>query len=119
MCGIAGSLHLREGNADHARLTRMITAIRYRGPDDVGVYCQGPVGLAHARLSIIDLSGCYQPLSIHNETLWISFNGEIFNYVELRDELIKKGHRFTTSSDTEVLLRLYQEEGERCVERLN
>jgi asparagine synthase (glutamine-hydrolysing) len=119
MCGIAGSLQLREGRADPARLNAMIAAIRYRGPDDVGMYCQGPVGLAHARLSIIDLAGGHQPLSIADETLWISFNGEIFNYVELREELVKKGHRFATNSDTEVLLRLYREEGERCVERLN
>ena len=119
MCGIAGTVKYRESRADPARLHEMIAAIRYRGPDDVGVYCNGPVGLAHARLSIIDLAGGHQPLSIANETLWISFNGEIFNYVELREELIAKGHRFTTSSDTEVLLRLYQEEGERCVERLN
>jgi asparagine synthase (glutamine-hydrolysing) len=119
MCGIAGSLHLDGGHAEHRRLHDMISAIRYRGPNDVGVYCNGPVGLAHARLSIIDLAGGHQPLSIENKTLWISFNGEIFNYVELREELIKKGHRFTTSSDTEVLLRLYHEEGERCVERLN
>jgi asparagine synthase (glutamine-hydrolysing) len=97
----------------------MIGRIRYRGPDDVGLYCHGPIGLAHTRLSIIDLAGGHQPLSIENETLWISFNGEIFNYVELREELIKKGHRFTTNSDTEVLLRLYHEEGERCVDRLN
>jgi asparagine synthase (glutamine-hydrolysing) len=119
MCGIAGMLHLREGSADRARLTNMISTIRHRGPDDVGVYSKGPIGLAHARLSIIDLAGGHQPLSIENETLWITFNGEIFNYVELREELIKKGHQFTTSSDTEVLLRLYLEEGERCVERLN
>jgi len=119
MCGIAGTVHYGDQSADPARLHEMIAAIRYRGPDDVGVYCKGPVGLAHARLSIIDLAGGHQPLSIANETLWISFNGEIFNYVELREELITKGHRFATSSDTEVLLRLYQEEGERCVERLN
>jgi asparagine synthase (glutamine-hydrolysing) len=119
MCGIAGSLQLREGSADPSRLKQMIAAIRYRGPDDVGLYSKGPIGLAHARLSVIDLTGGHQPLSIANETLWISFNGEIFNYVELRDELLKKGHRFTTTSDTEVLLRLYQEDGERCVERLN
>lgn len=97
----------------------MIGTIRYRGPDDVGIYSNGPVGLAHARLSIIDLAGGHQPMSIAKDTLWITFNGEIFNYVELREDLIKKGHRFTSNSDTEVLLHLYQEEGEGCVERLN
>ena len=119
MCGIAGSLHLHDGLSDREQLRRMIGAIRYRGPDDVGVYSHGPIGLAHARLSIIDLAGGHQPMSLAQGSLWITFNGEIFNYIELRDELIAKGHRFTSSSDTEVLLHLYQEEGERCVERLN
>ena len=119
MCGIAGSIHLRGGSADGELLSRMIGAIRYRGPDDVGIYRHGPVGLAHARLSIIDLAGGHQPMAAANDSLWITFNGEIFNYVELREELIKKGHRFTSHSDTEVLLHLYREEGERCVERLN
>lgn len=119
MCGIAGSLHLYGGSAGQEQLRRMIETIRYRGPDDIGIYSQGPIGLAHARLSIIDLAGGHQPMSIMQDSLWITFNGEIFNYIELRDELIAKGHRFTSSSDTEVLLHLYQEEGERCVERLN
>lgn len=119
MCGIAGSLRLHGGTVDREQLRRMIGAIRYRGPDDIGIYSQAPVGLAHARLSIIDPAGGHQPMSIAQDCLWITFNGEIFNYVELRDELIAKGHRFTSSSDTEVLLHLYQEEGERCVERLN
>ena len=119
MCGIAGSLHLGGASASQELLGQMIGTIRYRGPDDVGIYSSGPVGLAHARLSIIDLAGGHQPMSIAKDTLWVTFNGEIFNYVELREDLIKKGHRFTSNSDTEVLLHLYQEEGERCVERLN
>lgn len=119
MCGIAGTLQLQGGLADSQRLRKMIAAIRYRGPDDSGVYSHGPVGLAHARLSIIDLAGGHQPMAIANGSIWIAFNGEIFNYIELREELIKKGHRFSTNSDTEVLLRLYQEEGEGCVDRLN
>lgn len=119
MCGIAGSLHLQGGMADSLMLQKMIAAIRHRGPDDTGIYTDGPVGLAHARLSIIDLAGGHQPMAIANASLWITFNGEIFNYIELREELIKKGHRFTSDSDTEVLLRLYEEEGERCVDRLN
>lgn len=119
MCGIAGNLHLRGASARQELLGRMIGTIRHRGPDDVGIYSNGPVGLAHARLSIIDLAGGHQPMSIAKDTLWITFNGEIFNYVELREDLIKKGHRFTSNSDTEVLLHLYQEEGEGCVERLN
>ena len=119
MCGIAGSLHLHGALANREFLQQMIGTIRYRGPDDVGIYIDGSVGLAHARLSIIDLAGGHQPMSIAKDSLWITFNGEIFNYVELREELIKKGHQFKSSSDTEVLLHLYQEEGERCVERLN
>lgn len=119
MCGIAGSLHFQGGTADPLMLRKMIAAIRHRGPDDTGIYTDGPVGLAHARLSIIDLSGGHQPMAIAKDSLWITFNGEIFNYIELREELIKKGHRFTSDSDTEVLLRLYEEEGERCVDRLN
>jgi len=119
MCGIAGSVQLRGASADRELLQHMIETIRYRGPDDVGIYSNGPVGLAHARLSIIDLAGGHQPMSIAKDSLWITFNGEIFNYVELREELIKKGHRFASSSDTEVILHLYQEDGERCVERLN
>ncbi len=119
MCGIAGSLQLHHGSADPERLHQMIRTIRYRGPDDVGIYNHGPVGLAHARLSIIDLAGGHQPMSIARESIWVTFNGEIFNYIELRDELIAKGHRFTSNSDTEVLLHLYQEEGEQCVKRLN
>jgi len=97
----------------------MIGAIRHRGPDGVGTYADGPVGLGHARLSIIDISGGSQPMPIEGNSLWITFNGEIFNYLELREELIQKGHRFTSRSDTEVILHLYQEEGEKCVERLN
>ena len=97
----------------------MIAAIAHRGPDAQGFHCDGPAGLAHARLSIIDLAGGAQPMSIADGTLWITFNGEIFNYIELKDELIKKGHKFATHSDTEVILHLYQEEGEDCVSRLN
>jgi asparagine synthase (glutamine-hydrolysing) len=77
------------------------------------------LGSGHARLSIIDLEGGRQPMSSANGRLWITFNGEIFNYVELREELLAKGHRFATRSDTEVILHLYQEEGEDCVQRLN
>lgn len=119
MCGIAGTVQLDGAPSNQKLLRQMIATIRYRGPDGVGIYSHGPVGLAHARLSIIDLAGGHQPMSIEKDSLCITFNGEIFNYIELREELIKKGHRFVTSSDTEVLLHLYQEEGERCVDRLN
>ena len=97
----------------------MVSQLSHRGPDANGFYANNSAGLGHARLSIIDLEGGSQPMSSADGRYWITFNGEIFNYIELRDELVKKGHRFSTRSDTEVLLRLYQEEGERCVERLN
>lgn len=119
MCGIAGILKTDGSTPDRTRLGTMIAAIAHRGPDEQGVHCDGPAGLAHARLSIIDLAGGSQPMSIAEGTLSITFNGEIFNYIELRDELIKKGHTFATRSDTEVILHLYQEEGEACVQRLN
>jgi asparagine synthase (glutamine-hydrolysing) len=97
----------------------MINKIGHRGPDAQGIYCAGPVGLAHARLSILDLQGGAQPMSTTDGRYWITFNGEIFNYIELREELIQKGHTFLTHCDTEVLLHMYQEEAEGCVERLN
>jgi asparagine synthase (glutamine-hydrolysing) len=105
--------------ADRRLLERMIGAIRHRGPDDEGVFTDGCVGLAHARLSIIDVAGGHQPMSNDDGSLWITFNGEIFNYLELREDLQKRGHRFVTRSDTEVLLHAYEEHGERCVEALN
>jgi len=119
MCGIAGILNLSGRTTDPAVPRAMISAINHRGPDDNGIHVDGPVGLAHARLSIIDLSGGSQPMQMADNNLWLTFNGEIFNYLELRDELISKGHQFATRSDTEVILHLYQEEGERCVERMN
>jgi asparagine synthase (glutamine-hydrolysing) len=97
----------------------MIMSIRHRGPDDSGVFRDAEAGLAHARLSIIDIEGGRQPMSSADGRFHITFNGEIFNYVELREDLVKKGHAFLTRSDTEVLLHLYQEYGEHCVQRLN
>ena len=118
MCGIAGIVNSTSA-VDAGLLRQMIGAIRHRGPDDTGLHTDRNVGLAHARLSIIDLAGGAQPMRIADQPIWITFNGEIFNYIELRNELVQKGHRFATRSDTEVILHLYQEEGERCVERLN
>ena len=97
----------------------MLGMIRHRGPDEFGIYLGGPIGLGNARLSIIDLSGGQQPICNEDGTLWIVFNGEIFNYVELRPELEALGHRFTTSSDTEVLLHMYEQYGPKCLDRLN
>ena len=119
MCGIAGVHNLVDRVVDPHMLREMIDALRHRGPDDVGIHIDRQTGLGHARLSIVDISGGSQPMHEGNRSLWITFNGEIFNHIELRDELIQKGHRFATRSDTEVILRLYQEDGEKCVERLN
>src|SRR5919107_2324555 len=118
MCGIAGIKNF-EATAEPELLRRMMARIAHRGPDDVGIHVEGGVGLGHRRLSIIDLAGGHQPMHNEDRSLWITFNGEIYNYLELKHELIRKGHRFTTGSDTEVLLHLYEEEGEECVQRLN
>jgi asparagine synthase (glutamine-hydrolysing) len=97
----------------------MIGALRHRGPDEFGTYVDDVAGLAHARLAIIDLSTGQQPLTNEDRTLWIVFNGEIFNYVELRDELAALGHSFRTASDTEVIVHAFEAWGDRCVERFN
>lgn len=117
MCGISGILQLDGAPADAAHAGRMVQAIAHRGPDDHGSEARGPAALAHVRLSIVDLLGGHQPMT--KDHALIAFNGEIFNHVELRAELIGLGRRFRTSSDTEVLLASYLEWGDRCVERLN
>ncbi|MCC7537987.1 MAG: asparagine synthase (glutamine-hydrolyzing) [Deltaproteobacteria bacterium] len=121
MCGIAGLVNLRSDSPppDRALALRMASALRHRGPDGYGLYRDRHVALAHARLSIIDLDGGWQPMASHDESLWVCFNGEIFNYLELRDELAAKGHRFRTKSDTETLLYAYAEWGESMIDRLN
>jgi len=119
MCGIAGVIRWDGGVVDRELLARMIARVRHRGPDAIGIHSEGGAGLAHARLSIIDIEGGCQPMASEDGALHITFNGEVFNYLELREELLRKGRRFSTRSDTEVLLRLYEEEGEECVRRLN
>jgi asparagine synthase (glutamine-hydrolysing) len=119
MCGIAGVLDFRGRPAGPAVLHAMIHQIRYRGPDGAAVYADGPAGLAHARLSIIDVAGGRQPMASRDGALCLTFNGEIFNYVELRENLQARGHAFDTRSDTEVVLRAYEEEGEACVHDFN
>lgn len=119
MCAICGVVNLKGAPVDPNQPVQMIARMRHRGPDEAGAYVNCQVGLGHARLSIIDLSGGRQPMTDASRSLWITFNGEIYNYVELRKELIGKGHHFATQSDTEVILHLYRKEGERCVERLN
>jgi asparagine synthase (glutamine-hydrolysing) len=119
MCGVAGAVSFGGGGHDPGLLGRMLESISHRGPDDRGQYGDRHAVLGHARLSVIDVEGGHQPMSNPEGTLWMTFNGEIFNYVELRKELVQQGHRFRTQSDTEVLLRLYEAEGEACVRRLN
>jgi len=119
MCGIAGIVHRDlEREVSPARIGAMMDAIHHRGPDDDGTYFDGPVGLGFKRLSIIDLDGGNQPMCNEDGTVWIVFNGEIYNYLELRQELARH-HTFKTQSDTEVILHLYEELGERCLDRLN
>ena len=96
MCGICGVIYADGRTPDRARLKEANDLIRHRGPDDEGFFVDGPVGLAMRRLSIIDLSTGHQPLSYAEETLWVVFNGEIYNYLELRAELEARGHRFKT-----------------------
>lgn len=121
MCGIAGIVSLSAAAASPSReaLIRMVGALAHRGPDERGLYRDRRAGLAHARLSVVDLSSGQQPLADTGETTWIVFNGEIFNYVELREKLIALGHRFRTRSDTEVALHAYREWGDAAFERMN
>ena len=119
MCGICGKLNFEKGASVKPALIRaMIDTIRHRGPDDDGVHLASEVGLGFVRLSIIDLSSGHQPLSNENGTVWIVFNGEIYNYRELRSFLLSKGHVFKTHSDTEVIVHLYEELGPDCVQKL-
>jgi asparagine synthase (glutamine-hydrolysing) len=119
MCGIAGLAQRDPGHAaDREAVFAMMAALNHRGPDDQGAYFDGPVGLGHTRLSIIDLDAGRQPMANEDRSVWLVFNGEIYNYIELRQSLLRH-HTFRTHSDTEVLLHLYEELGERCLERLN
>lgn len=117
MCGIAG-LFDPHSPPDDAELTRMDDCLEHRGPDDEGIYIDGPAGLAHRRLSIIDLDTGHQPIFNEDESVAVIFNGEIYNYRDLRNSLSSAGHTFTTETDTEVLVHLYEEHGPSFVERL-
>ncbi len=119
MCGIAGIVERKGASPDRDLLAGMVGMLAHRGPDGNGIHIDGNVGLAHARLSIIDLAGGAQPMELDGGRLCITFNGEIFNYVELREELIAKGRNFATRSDTEVILHLYDMYGAECVQHLN
>jgi asparagine synthase (glutamine-hydrolysing) len=121
MCGIAGIIGLSASSSVPSReaLIRMASALYHRGPDEFGVFRDDRAGLAHARLSIIDLATGQQPMADEGDKTWIVFNGEIFNYVELREELVELGHRFRTHSDTEVIVHAYRAWGDAAFERFN
>src|ERR1700734_2896336 len=119
MCGVAGILNFDGTPVALPVLIDMGAALHHRGPDDEGQFIDGGVGLASKRLAIIDIASGHQPISSVRGTLTIAFNGEIFNYVELREELVRLGHTFKTLSDTEVILEMYEEYGAACVARLN
>ncbi len=119
MCGIFG-IYTRRGEGVSAGLMeKMGSVLHHRGPDGGGQYISGQIGLGHRRLSIIDLAGGDQPIANEDKTLQIIFNGEIYNYIELREELLSQGHRFRTQSDTEVILHAFEEWGTACLERFN
>ncbi len=119
MCGIAGVVSPHKGRIQQDELQRMGDTMNHRGPDDEGLYLSEHVGFIHKRLSIIDLVTGHQPIPNEDNTIWIVYNGEIYNYLELRQELLNKGHRFRTSSDTEVLIHLYEEYGPEFLLKLN
>lgn len=116
MCGICGKYD--PAGVEPAEVAAMMAAIAHRGPDDEGHYVNDHIGLGSRRLSIIDLANGHQPIPNEDRSIWVVFNGEIYNHPELREELRQKGHAFRTNSDTEVIVHLYEEFGERCVEHL-
>ena len=119
MCGIVGILKLDpRATVDEGRLKRMRDVLRHRGPDGEGLWIEGPVGLGMRRLAIVDVAGGRQPMANEDGTAWIVYNGEVYNHAALRSGLEQRGHSYRTRSDTETILHLYEEEGERCVERL-
>jgi len=119
MCGICGKFELDlQARVSPALVKAMADTISHRGPDDEGYYVSGPIGLGFRRLSIIDLNTGHQPISNEDGSVWIVFNGEIYNYQELREHLLSRGHVFKTRTDTEVIVHLYEEFGEGCVDKL-
>src|SRR5688572_25191196 len=118
MCGIAGIIRWDGAPVAEAELRAMCGAMTHRGPDDQGLYISGGVGLGMRRLSIIDLGGGHQPVHNEDRSVWVVFNGEIYNYRALRRDLQRRGHVFTTESDTETIVHLYEDYGPHCVDRL-
>src|SRR3990170_7990137 len=120
MCGIAGRINFLSGvPVEAALIQRMCGLLAHRGPDGEGTYVNGPVGLGHRRLAIIDLSPAgHQPMSNEDGSIWIVFNGEIYNFQQLRERLIRKGYSFRSASDTEVIVRLYEDKGLDAIREL-
>src|SRR5579871_5793134 len=119
MCGIAGILEFgQNAHADGAILQRMCDVMAHRGPDDDGIFTQGRVGLGMRRLSIVDLATGHQPIGNEDGSIVIVFNGEIYNHRALREQLIARGHRYRSQSDTETIVHLYEEYGRNCVQHL-
>ena len=118
MCGIAGIVRWDQRPVLEHEIRAMCGAMVHRGPDDEGIYLGDGVAIGMRRLSIIDLDNGHQPVSNEDGSIWIVFNGEIYNYRELRRDLIARGHTFRTSSDTETIVHLYEDYGARCVEHL-
>ena len=119
MCGIAGKLVFDPaGRVERSQIQAMLKPMAHREPDGQGVHLDGPAGLGHLRLSIIDLGTGAQPMTNEDSTVWIVFNGEIYNYKELRERLVRQGHQFRSQSDTEVIIHLYEQMGADCVREL-
>src|SRR3954463_3742977 len=120
MCGICGQFNFSTPYwVEPETIRRMTDSLAHRGPDDEGYFVAGEVGLGFRRLSIIDLAGGHQPMSDSEESVWVTMNGEIYNYKELRAELRARGHHFRTNSDTEVIIHGYKEWGTEVLNRLN
>jgi len=119
MCGISGIFEFDQARTiEREAVHRMNESLRHRGPDDEGIFVDRGIGLGHRRLSIIDVAGGHQPISNEDGTIWVLLNGEIYNFTDLYQDLLSRGHKFTTRSDTEVIVHLYEEYGEQCFARL-
>src|SRR5659263_222958 len=119
MCGICGKIIFKDTIPSPDSIRAMCNTIVHRGPDDEGIYTAPHIGLGQRRLSIVDLApGACPPLTNEDSTVWLVFNGEVYNFLELRKQLQDRGHRFATKSDTEVIIHLYEDEGVACLRKL-
>src|SRR5258707_6242583 len=118
MCGICGLSYSTNQKPERVLLEKMNAAIAHRGPDSDGFHVDSGVGLAMRRLAIIDVSSGDQPITNEDESIWIIFNGECYNYPEMRAELERRGHHLVTKTDTECIVHFYEEEGDDCIKRL-